>query len=118
LSFLAALIQIAGVFTFSTGMHERYLFPAAALAILAFLYVKDIRLFGLYVLFSITSFLNMYYVLFGGLRNSFGFIPMLVSLANVVIVVYFVKVSYDVAALNKIYIVDTGLESHEIHTTI
>lgn len=118
LAYLAALIQIALVFTFSTGMHERYLFPAVALAIIAFLYIKDIRLFGLFVGFSITSFLNMYYVLFGGLRNSFGFIPMLVSLANVVIAVYLAKVSYDVAALNKIYIVDSGLESHEIHTTI
>lgn len=118
LAYLTALLQIALVFTFSTGMHERYLFPAAALAILAFLYVKDIRLFGLYALFSITSFLNMYYVLFGNLRNSFGFIPMLVSLGNVVMAVYLAKVSYDVAVLNKIYIADAGLESHEIHTTI
>lgn len=118
LSFLSALIQIAGVFTFSTGMHERYLFPAAALAILAFLYVKDMRMFGLYVLFSITSFLNMYYVLFGSLRNSFGFIPMIVSLANVALAVYLAKVAYDIAALNKIYMSEMYLESHEIHTSI
>ncbi|MGJ7045387.1 hypothetical protein [Thermoanaerobacterium thermosulfurigenes] len=118
LSFLAALIQIAGVFTFSTGMHERYLFPAVTLAIIAFLYVKDMRLFGLFAGFSITSFLNMYYVLFGSLRNSFGFIPMMVSLANVVMAIYLVKVSYDVAVLNRVCTFDLDLESHEIHTTI
>ncbi|MDE4542844.1 glycosyltransferase family 39 protein [Thermoanaerobacterium sp. R66] len=117
-AYLAALLQIALVFTFSTGMHERYLFPAVALAILTFLYVKDMRLFGLFAGFSVTSFLNMYYVLFGGLRNSFGFIPMMVSLANVIMAIYLVKVSYDVAIINKVCTFDLDSQSHEIHTTI
>ncbi|WP_434631446.1 glycosyltransferase family 39 protein [Thermoanaerobacterium thermosaccharolyticum] len=117
-AFVSALIQIAGVFTFSTGMHERYLFPAVALAILAFLYIKDIRLLGLFIGFSVTSYLNMYYVLFTNLGMSFGFVPMMISLLNVVLTIYLAKVAYDFAVLNKVYSFDEYAASHKIHTNI
>lgn len=54
----AALLLIAGVFTFSTSMHERYLFPAAALAILSFIYLGDKRLLLLSAGFSLTTYIN------------------------------------------------------------
>ncbi|MGN8231380.1 glycosyltransferase 87 family protein, partial [Paenibacillus polymyxa] len=54
----AALVLIAGVFTFASSMHERYLFPAAALAVLAYLYLRDHRFLWLAGGFSLTIFLN------------------------------------------------------------
>jgi Gpi18-like mannosyltransferase len=43
----AALLQIAGVFTFSSSMHERYLFPALALALISCILLRDKRLLWL-----------------------------------------------------------------------
>lgn len=62
---LAALFQIAGVFTFSTSMHERYLFPAAALALAAYVYLRDNRLLWFTAGFSLTIFMNVFAVLYG-----------------------------------------------------
>lgn len=117
-AFVAALIQIAGVFTFSTGMHERYLFPAVSLALLAFLYIKDIRFLGLFLGFSITSYLNTYYVLFTEFNRSLGFIPMMVSLLTVILVIYLAKVAWDIAVLNKIHLLNGRSTAHKIHTNI
>ena len=61
---VSALLQIVGVFTFSAGMHERYLFPAVALSILAFIYTRDKRLLILSMGLSATSYANIYSVLF------------------------------------------------------
>lgn len=102
----AALIQIAGVFTFSVGMHERYLFPAAALSILAFIYIKDIRLLITSVGFSITSYINTHVVLFKALNGNTSFSSrslclILTSLLNVVLFCYLVKAMIDIAIRNK-----------------
>ncbi|CAM3141562.1 glycosyltransferase family 39 protein [Sporolactobacillus spathodeae] len=64
-----ALIQISGVFTFASGMHERYLFPAIALALLAFLYLKNKAYLYLAIGFSITNFLNIFIVYYGSMNN-------------------------------------------------
>lgn len=101
----AALLQIAGVFTFSTRMHERYLFPAAALAILTFIYLRDKRLLLLSAGFSVTIFSNTYFILFETLNaiNPALIKPALVftSLANVVLFACLVKVLYDLAVKKK-----------------
>lgn len=102
----AALIQIAGVFTFSVGMHERYLFPAAALSILAFIYIKDIRLLITSVGFSITSYINTHAVLFEALNGNTSFSSgslclIITSLLNVVLFCYLVKDMIDIAIRNK-----------------
>jgi Gpi18-like mannosyltransferase len=101
-----ALLQIAGVFTLSTSMHERYLFPAAALAILAFIYLRDKRLLLLAVGFSTTIYINTHVVLFATLQgvNSLSFSPTLIitSLLNVLLLGYLMKVLFDIAVKKKI----------------
>ncbi|APC09554.1 glycosyltransferase family 39 protein [Neomoorella thermoacetica] len=97
----AALLLIAGVFTFSTRMHERYLFPAAALSILTFIYLRDKRLLLLSAGFSTTIYINTHFILFeaGNGINSVFFKPALIitSLLNVLLFVYLVKVLFDIA---------------------
>jgi Gpi18-like mannosyltransferase len=90
-----ALLQIAGVFTFSVGMHERYLFPAVALAVLAFIYIKDRRFFVLAIGFSITSYINIATVLFKTNTSIFNILLIVTSFLNVVLVVYLIKVLFD-----------------------
>ena len=103
----AALLLIAGVFTFSTRMHERYLFPAVALSILAFIYLKDKRLLLLSAGFSAAVYINTHYVLFktsSGI-NSAPYSPVLIftSLLTVVLFVCLVKVLYDIAVKKRTY---------------
>ncbi|MDF2881199.1 MAG: hypothetical protein K0R54_1756 [Clostridiaceae bacterium] len=110
----AALIQIAGVFTFSVGMHERYLFPAAALSILTFIYLKDKRFLLLAVGFSTGIFINTHAILLYGLRggmNSVTYGPVLIgaSLLNVLLFAYLVKVMLNVVFKKKVNIIDKQL---------
>lgn len=100
--FACALIQIAGVFTFSVSMHERYLFPAAILAILAYIYLKDIRILLLSFGFCITSYINTHVVLFES-GNSVSYSPVLfvTSLLNVLLFSYLIKVVFDIAVKKK-----------------
>lgn len=97
-AFAAALIQIAGVFTFSVGMHERYLFPAAALAVLAFIYLKDKRLLYIALGFTITIFSNTAAVLYGSFSND---VAVFTSILNVFLFGYLVKIMWDAAVKNK-----------------
>ena len=90
-----ALLQIVGVFTLATSMYERYLFPAAALAILAFIYLRDKRLLFLAGGFSTSIYINTHVVLFGTIQDS----PTLIitSLFNVLLLAYLMKVLFDIA---------------------
>lgn len=90
-----SLLQIAGVFTFSVGMHERYLFPAVALSILAFIYSKDRRFFIMAIGFSITSYINISTVFFKTNTSVFEVLLKVTSLFNVILVLYLVKVIID-----------------------
>lgn len=104
---IAALIQISGVFTFSVGMHERYLFPAVALAILSFIYLKDKRILWLFLGFSITVYLNTHMVLFESLKgniNGISYNPMLmaVSFLNIALFSYLIKIALDIAKRKRI----------------
>lgn len=98
---LAALFQIAGVFTFSTSMHERYLFPAAALAVCSFAYLRDKRLMWLAACFSLTSFVNMYAVLYdatGRLGSATNTLVMdVVSLLNIAGVIWLAIIMWRVS---------------------
>ncbi len=90
-----ALLQIAGVFTFSVGMHERYLFPAEALAILALIYLKDRRFFLLAIGFSITNYANISTVLFRTNTSIFNNCLEITSIINILLVAYLLKVLLD-----------------------
>jgi Gpi18-like mannosyltransferase len=82
------------------------LFPAAALAILAFIYLRDKRLLLLAVGFSTTIYINTHVVLFATLQgvNSLSFSPTLIitSLLNVLLLGYLMKVLFDIAVKKKI----------------
>ncbi|WP_407311338.1 hypothetical protein [Desulfosporosinus sp. SB140] len=102
-----ALILISGVFIFSTRMHERYLFPAVALAVLAWIYLKDKRIILLSAGFSITSFANTFYVLWqtnGGINQSaLSFIPVVISALNVALFIYMLKTMYELSAKKSLF---------------
>lgn len=97
----AALLQIAGVFTLATGMHERYLFPAIALAILAFIYLRDNRLLILAGGFSLTVYMNIHKVLFAtiqGIRSiPYSAVLVTISLVNIWLLFYLGRVLLDLA---------------------
>jgi len=100
-----ALLLIDGVFTFSTRMHERYLFPAVALSILTFIYLKDKRLLLLTAGFSTSIYINTHFVLYEtqiGINSiSYGPILIVTSLLNVLLFVYLIKVIYDIASRER-----------------
>jgi len=106
-AFAAALLLIAGVFTFSARMHERYLFPAVALSIFAFIYLKDKRLLLSAAGFSSTAYINAHLVLFETGRgiDSQPFSPVMicVSLLNVLLFVHLAKVLFDIAVKKRSY---------------
>ncbi|MDQ7097165.1 hypothetical protein REC12_26560 [Desulfosporosinus sp. PR] len=97
----AALILIAGVFIFSTRMHERYLFPAVALAMLAWIYLQDKRIILLAAGFSVTSFVNTYSILCqsnnGGNQAALSFIPLVTSVLNVGLFLYLLKIMVELS---------------------
>ncbi|MGG4187913.1 glycosyltransferase 87 family protein [Paenibacillus peoriae] len=97
----AALVLIAGVFTFASSMHERYLFPAAALAVLAYLYLRDRRFLWLAGGFSLTIFLNTFDIFYSSnSRDQYGIILCVTSLLNVLLFGYLVKVVWDCSKSN------------------
>lgn len=103
---IIALFQIAEVFTFSVGMHERYLFPAVALSILALIYLKDKRFFILVLGFSITSYMNIFSVLFYLNTSAFKILLIVVSYLNVLLVIYMVKILFESFMKSKVLIED------------
>ncbi len=96
----AALVLIAGVFTFSTSMHERYLFPAVALSVIAFIYLRDKRLLLLSAGFSTTVYINTHSILFATIiginQAAYNFTLILTSLLNVLLFIYLLKVLIDI----------------------
>jgi Gpi18-like mannosyltransferase len=81
------LFLSASVFVLAAKMHERYLFPALALALGLYLITRDRRVLLLYAGFSTTLFFNVAQVLALSHHNVYGvprFDPLLlvVSLAN------------------------------------
>lgn len=66
--FIASLILVTGIFMFSSRMHERYMFPAMVLALLAFVYLKDKIFLIIYTAFSFVIFTNVFAVLSGAIK--------------------------------------------------
>ncbi|MDO7906341.1 glycosyltransferase family 39 protein [Paenibacillus sp. JX-17] len=115
----AALTLIALVFTFSTSMHERYLFPAAALAIVAYFQLRDQRLLWLTLGFSVTIFFNTYYIFYYSTSGgaSYGAVLFLISLLNILLCGWLIKVLWNLSSSNK----PAGLQapaSPALHTQV
>lgn len=95
--YLAALIQIVGVFNFSVGMHERYMFTSVAMCILAYIYLKDKSFLILSALFTLIVYINTHVVLFDSF-NGINIIPyspivIVTSLLNVLCFIYLLIIS-------------------------
>lgn len=60
---LCAALILAGAFCLGVRMHERYMFPALALLLLAAVLYADRRLYGIFAGFSATNAVNIYIVL-------------------------------------------------------
>lgn len=109
---IAALIQMTGVFVLSSRMHERYLFPAVAFALLAYIYYKDIGYLLLFGGFSATVFVNTYDVLVRMFLTESPYIPaddtilFIGSLANVLLFIILCIVSIQTVIRNKIILFD------------
>ena len=95
---IAGLIQIAGVFTFATGMHERYLYPAMALALICWLITEDHRFAVLAIGYSFTNFMNLYFIYFlsGTMAASYSVPLVVTSLVNVLLFGYLVWTAFTV----------------------
>jgi len=61
--FMHAALLITGIFMLSGKMHERYMFTALALLIMSIVFTKRRSAFVLFILFSVTQFINTALVL-------------------------------------------------------
>ncbi|MFD0670438.1 phospholipid carrier-dependent glycosyltransferase [Cohnella sp. GCM10027633] len=68
---VVALLIAVLIFTLRSGMHERYGFIAAVLALLACVFVESVKLRAIAAAFSLVQFANIAYVLDFGLRESY-----------------------------------------------
>lgn len=98
--FYSALFLIFMVFMLSAKMHERYLFPALALAMFAFLFSKDRRLLHLFAGLSIVQYFNVHYVLKSAAINQphiakHDGILLAVSFTSVLLLIWMIRIGYD-----------------------
>lgn len=95
MAWAAALLLISGVFTLATGMHERYLFPALALSLFAFIYLGDRRFLFMAGGFSISIFLNIHVVFFATIKGIHSLSPggtlVFTALLNIFLLVCLIK---------------------------
>lgn len=101
----AAFFLITGVFMLASRMHERYLFPAVLLALLAYVELQDRRFLALAAGFSLTTYANTQYILHGiknGLPGGwYDNIPYLTSYANLILFAFLIYVLADLAFRKK-----------------
>lgn len=55
---LAMAYSLAGIFTFGHYMHERYIFPALMLIMIAYIFYNDKRLIWAFVAYAVTTMVN------------------------------------------------------------
>ncbi|BBI34061.1 phospholipid carrier-dependent glycosyltransferase [Cohnella abietis] len=95
-AFLIALL----VFVFKTGLHERYGYATVPLALMSWVWIRDVRVIRLFIGVTLTNFANVAYVLKHGLsqdyfiQNGNGFMN-IVALGNVCLAVYAVWLGYE-----------------------
>lgn len=108
---ITAVLLNSGAFIFSTKMHERYMFPVIAICLLALVYFKEKRILIIFAGFFGTIFLNIhvlfYRMLINGVQGAHFVGPEVypavigISLVNVFLFVYLLKVAYDVLLKSK-----------------
>ncbi len=101
-----ALTIVTAVFVLSTKMHERYLYPALAIGLISFIYLKDKRIFLLSGFLSIIHFLNVGYVFQFSMMDSyqiprFDIFFLAISFLHLVLLLWLVKLGWDLFIKNK-----------------
>ncbi|NEW08203.1 phospholipid carrier-dependent glycosyltransferase [Paenibacillus sp. SYP-B3998] len=91
--FYLAFLFITAVFMCMTKMHERYLHYGLLLALMSFLSIKDRRILGLFIGFSITHFINVADVLLRSFHQDYHIprydsLMLMISAINVVMFGY------------------------------
>ncbi len=99
---LAAAFLIAGVFTLGHNMHERYLFPAIFLLIMAYLELRDKRLIGVTAGFTVTFLFNAGVVLALGNIDPSSPALIVASAVQVLMFAYFTYVCWDICIRGRI----------------
>ncbi|MDQ8735771.1 phospholipid carrier-dependent glycosyltransferase [Paenibacillus sp. LHD-38] len=111
--YFIAMVLIVVVFMGVTKMHERYLFPVLLLGLFAFLQSLDRRMLIVFYGFSLTSFINIAYVLdFSKTTTNVPFngIVLLCSLANIGLMLYLLYIGYDKYIRGRVKLVEPLLE--------
>jgi dolichyl-phosphate-mannose-protein mannosyltransferase len=88
-----AFLFITAAFMCMTKMHERYLHYGLLLALTSFIYIKDRRILGLFIGFSLTNFINIGDVLLRSFHQDYHIprydpLMLAVSAINVILFVY------------------------------
>ncbi len=110
LSLIGATL-ICLLYSFAPMMHERYLFPVIALALLAYIEYRDWRLLCVIVSASVTSFLNMGLILQGAQTADFSYLAHLqsseypliavISAINVITALFLAWTAIDIAVFKR-----------------
>lgn len=109
--FYTSLFLIFMVFMLSVKMHERYLFPALALAMFAFLFSKDRRLLHLFAGLSVVQYFNVHYVLKSAAINQphiarHDGILLAVSFTSVLLLIGMIRIGYDLYVTGRKMLVE------------
>lgn len=99
--FLIAAFIAAALYCFAGQVHERYLYPALALLLMAYVVHEDRRLLHVFAGFTLTQYINVALVLY--IHNSpqtyfskSDPILLIGSLINVLIFIYFAKITFEI----------------------
>ena len=103
---------ISAIFAFAPMMHERYLFPAIAFLLVAYVEFRDWRILAAAIAVTLTQFLNIALVLqggtvaeyasFGHLQASEDSVNCLISAVNVLEALFVSWTAYDIVILKNI----------------
>ncbi len=96
---LAGAAFLCGVFVLGVRMHERYMFPALALLLLAYILYSDKRLLTIFVLYSASHFVNVAMVLNHQhlLQEHFA-VTFIFSALNLALFAWLAAVCWDISA--------------------
>jgi Gpi18-like mannosyltransferase len=99
--FVAPVLMSAGMFSYGPRMHERYMIPAALLIFLVYAYTKDFRVLVTAVIFSLTNFVNVFYLMlliYDGYPWFLVKLPLLyiISALNSIFTIYIFYVAFDI----------------------
>lgn len=70
--FLAAAFTLISLFTIGHYMHERYLFPALLLLVIAYIFYGDRRLLGIFFAYCVTTMVNCLAAFYYSLYHQYG----------------------------------------------